>query len=148
MLLFSMWAVCGHSLQDPCKITTKTLLRLLSPRTTYFLSFSLKSGDAWYTHALRKQGYPAHPTTPGRLHSKMGPQAGRVQDLLPGASGQAPLGAIWLASHRNTYLAAPSLWAPNPCVQDGRISSSWQLNGNLIIMLPAVGQEKTGAGRT
>lgn len=76
MLLFIVWAVCGPSLQDPCKITTtKTLLSLLSPWTTYFLSFSLKSGDAWYVHALRKQDYSAHPTILGSLHSEMWPQA-------------------------------------------------------------------------
>lgn len=59
-------------IRDPCKITTtKTLLRLLSPRTTYFLSFSLKPGDAWYIHALRKQDYAAHPTVLGRRRSEV-----------------------------------------------------------------------------
>ena len=116
MRLFIAWAVCGHSLQDPCKITTtKTLLRLLSPRTTYFLSFSLKSGDVWSTHALRKQDYSAHPTIPGRRHSEMWPQMRLCCRNLPRGfwpgSFTRHLRAIWLASPWNTCLAASSPWA-------------------------------------
>lgn len=65
------YSPCGHRVvihfKIPCKITTKTPLRLLSPRTTYFLSLSLKSRDASRIHALRKQENPTRPSVLGKL---------------------------------------------------------------------------------
>lgn len=74
----------------PCKITTKTSLKRLSPRTTYFLSFSLKSRDTSCIHALRKQENPAHPPVLGKLFRRVTTGQATLPGFLLWVSGPAP----------------------------------------------------------
>lgn len=128
-----MWAACGLSLQDPCKITTtKTPLRILSPSTTDFLSFSLKSGDSEYTHALRKQR-SAHLTIPGRLRSDGDHSQPRPRKLLLRSLASSFLGhliAAWPASRRHAELGAFHHGSGSPflarCVSSSNQTGSFQ----------------------
>lgn len=74
----------------PCKITTKTSLKRLSPWTTYFLSFSLKSRDVWCIHALRKQENPTHPPVLGKLFRRVTTGQATLPGFLLWVSGPAP----------------------------------------------------------
>lgn len=115
----------------PCKITTKTSLRLLSPWTTYFLSLSLKSRDASCIHALRKQENPAHPTVFWEAIQKGDHRPGHTAGLSPlgfwPSSFTRQLIAVWLASHCCTDRRLLLVGLPTASAGDGRISSSWQL---------------------
>lgn len=88
------YSSCGQRVdihfKIPCKITTKTPLRLLSPWTTYFLSPSLKSRDASHIPALRKRENPARPTVLGKLFRSVTTEQATLPGFLLRVPGPAP----------------------------------------------------------